>query len=401
MFSYPQLGQMMRWSEQERAMPELGVANLRLSARQAPLFGRMIGCTHVAVSNIAGTPARYTLTLHVEAVPGNAATGSAATDRTCTITGSEAQIVAGLPQLAQQLLARVGIQASAPQAPALTANELSTIGSYDWWATSHPSVELQRQMQALKQRDALAGMLFMLHNSGKEEDYRLLFAQAPTNLEARAECLQLFDYLTPAMRQEVIKGFPPLPNNALVAQSRVDNARLPQELVRAAEHLVQCAPCNPESWVSLETMYSQVSEHLRAARSASQISSGEWKALHRLYAHELSAAEKAATLDPLFGKAWNEIAVSATFAGKPSEADKALWKAIQLNRGNAQPYFWGLEMYQPKWFSDAAKLDKVAKLAVVDKSLTLPDRDKLATKLKTLGYVTEAQQLEAQANSGR
>ena len=71
MFNYPQLGQMMRWSEQERALPELGVSNLRLSARQAQQLGRMIGYTHVVASTISGTPARCTLTLHVYAVAGN------------------------------------------------------------------------------------------------------------------------------------------------------------------------------------------------------------------------------------------------------------------------------------------------------------------------------------------
>jgi hypothetical protein len=396
MFNYPQLGQMMRWSEQERVLSESGISNLRLSAHQAQQLGHIIGYTHVAASTITGSPARCTLTLQVYTVSSNAATG-----QTCRATGSEAQIIAALPQLAQQLLTRIAVQTSAPPAPTLTADDLHAIGSYDWWPTAHPSPELQQQMQTLKQRDALAGMLYMLHNSGREEDYRRLFAQAPTNLEARAECLHIFDFFTPAMKAEIVKDLPALPNNFFVAESRLGNSRTPQELVRFAEHLVQCAPRNPAAWVILAAMYSRVSEHLRVARTAARISPDEWKALERLYAHQLSAVQTAVTLDPLYGKAWTEIAISGAFAGKPSVADTALWKAIQLDKGDARPYLWGLEMYQPKWFEDAAKLDKVAKLAVADTSLQSPGRYQLAAALQKLGRVTEAQQLEAQAKSGR
>src|SRR5579871_5030857 len=195
----------------------------------------------------------------------------------------------------------------------------------------------------------LAGMLYMLHSSGREEDYRRLFAQAPTNLEARAECLQLFDLLPPTLQETVVKNLPPFPNNFFVAESRIANSRTPQESVRSAEHLVQCAPRNPAAWMHLATMYSGVADRLRQARNTSQLSPDEWKALNRLYAHQLSAAQNAAALDPLYGLAWTEIAISGAFAGKPTVADTALWKAIRLDRGNMRPYWWGLEMYQPKW----------------------------------------------------
>ncbi|HLK58223.1 MAG TPA: hypothetical protein VKU00_16780 [Chthonomonadaceae bacterium] len=396
LFNYPQLGQMMPWSEQERALSELGVPDLRLNAHQAQQLGSMVGYTHVAISTITGTPDRCTLTLQVYSVSNHAAAGP-----TWSVTGSEAQIVAALPHLTQQLLTRIAVHASAPPSPALNPDDLHTIGSYDWWHEGRPSPELQQRMQALKLRDALAGMLYMLHNSGREEDYRRIFSQAPTNLEAKAECLTLFNALPPALRTETVRNLPPLSDNYFVAYARLDDSHTPKELVHNAEHLVQCAPRNPAAWVILAAMYARVSDHLRMSRTADKISPEEWNTLHRLYAHWLSAAQYAATLDPQYGPAWTEIAIAGAFAGQPSVADTALWQAIPLDRGSSRPYWWGLEMYQPKWYDDAAKLDKVAKLALADTSLNSAGRHELAQELQSLGRVTEAQQMEALAKPSR
>ena len=43
--------------------------------------------------------------------------------------------------------------------------------------------------------------------------------------------------------------------------------------------------------------------------------------------------------------------------------DKALWKAIALDRNNFDAYSWGLQMYQPKWGGDRTKLLKIVEMA--------------------------------------
>ena len=94
------------------------------------------------------------------------------------------------------------------------------------------------------------------------------------------------------------------------------------------------------------------------------------------------------------------MAVAATFAGNPTVADDALWKAIRLDKGNARVYLWGLEMYQPKWFGDTVKLDKMVKMTMADHTIPPNGLYELATVLQKLGRITEAQALEVQAKAG-
>jgi hypothetical protein len=400
MWNYPQqLGQMPPWSVQERARQELGTPNLRLTAAQAEPFARMGGYTHVVFSTITGTPAHCTLVLQVLVLPGKIAKGPA-----CTASGSEAQVIAALPNLAQQLLTRINIQTPALATPTLTGEDLRHIGNYAWWSDGKVPAEEQQQLQALALREPLAGMLYMMHTPQSvqvgQAGYRRLFAQAPTNLEARAECLKIWRYLSPDMQRDVAKDLPDLPANYVVATWQLVSNRLPQEAVQRAEHLVQVAPRDPAAWTTLAQQYADVAGHLRNGRNAAEITPAEWTALNRLYAHQLMAAQQAASLDPDLGLAWYDVAVAATFAGHPPVADAALWKAIRLSNGSARAYLWGLEMYQPKWLGDAAKLDKVVKLAVADHALNSQGQYALAAALQKLGRVTEAQVIEAQAKAG-
>ena len=272
-----------------------GVGNARPPPDRRP--GRAVRAHgrlhHVAVSTITGTPDHCTLALQVFAMPGKVAQGAA-----CTASGSEAQVIAALPTLAQQLLTRLNVQTPALAAPTLTGEDLRHIGHYAWWSDGKVPAEEQQQLQALALREPLAGMLYMLHTPQSvqvgQAGYRRLFAQAPTNLEARAECMKIWRYLSPDMHRDVGKGLPDLPANYIVATWQFVSSRLPQEVVRRAEHLVQVAPRDPGAWTTLAQQYQEVAGHLRNGRIAAEITPAEWTALNRFYAHQLMAAQRAA-----------------------------------------------------------------------------------------------------------
>jgi tetratricopeptide (TPR) repeat protein len=149
----------------------------------------------------------------------------------------------------------------------------------------------------------------------------------------------------------------------------------------------------PEAWGYLAVIYGQVSDALRRARTADQISEGEWQTLSKLYPKELAAYQITLRLDPLFGGAWREAAAAATFAGDAAFADKAIWKAAQLDRGDPRVYSWGLEMYDPKWFGGTEKRLKVADTAAADSYPTPEKTADMASILYDAGYRPQARTL--------
>ena len=89
-------------------------------------------------------------------------------------------------------------------------------------------------------------------------------------------------------------------------------------------------------------------------------------------------AEHAVALSSNDGEPWFELCKAAGFNSDSVTADKALWKALALSPERGQIYWWGMQLYQPKWYSNPAKLVQVANLAVKNaKVLDEPPTDSL------------------------
>jgi hypothetical protein len=90
----------------------------------------------------------------------------------------------------------------------------------------------------------------------------------------------------------------------------------------------------------------------------------------------LKASQEVVRLDPDHGVGWRHLSAAAAFLGNGKLAEEALWKCINLRpdrkfgvRYGPDPedcriYWWGLELFQAKWFKDDAKLEKMAQLVL-------------------------------------
>ncbi|MCA1596580.1 MAG: tetratricopeptide repeat protein [Chloroflexi bacterium] len=117
-------------------------------------------------------------------------------------------------------------------------------------------------------------------------------------------------------------------------------------------------------------MLRKAAEAVRRSRYPSQISAPEWAFIQRVYTAWLTFARKAPALEPGFCDAWYELSEAALFDGVNDTAEAAYWKALNLQKDAGWIYWWGIQMYEPKWLGNQKQLEHVVRLAIAQR---LPD----------------------------
>lgn len=426
-----ELGQTPPWNAQARGHKELGTADLRLTATQAARFAKIVGYTHMAVGEISGALEHCTLTYQLLSMPEQKPVGAR-----LKATGSEAQVVAALPGMARQLLILLKVpKPKLPGGALPSPDALQQIGRYAWYPDAVVPDADQKQMEALAARQPLAGLLTLLHSSlyfpkVLEPKCRVLLMQAPRNLmvlsafswvgsglplgvyETRGAGTArdwvtpsssrdgLGSALTQAIRDEVDRGLPDRPNNAIIALWRFSEARTLQEQITRSEQAARCSPRNPVSWMQTARLYSNAIQQVRRGKFASMMTEAEVEITQKLSDRAVVLGKKAADLDSDYGQAWAEVAVAATFAGQPDLADTALWKAIHLAPDDPRAYLWGLQMYQQKWMAEPEKLAKVAHLAAANRTFLADDAYLVYEELRNANFADEARVVLDRAMQG-
>ena len=383
------------WSDVERAPQELGRRDLRLTLTDAAQLSRIVGATHAAVGTITGTAAHCTLTYRVYRLPGRSPLGPP-----LQADGSEAQIVASLPGMAQGLMRRLGLDAPRPAAPQARPTQMALIGRIPWGPVTGPSEADEESLLTLAPHLPLAGLLALnlggdRHTPDLGAVAETLLRQAPGNPLVYGQVA--FMHTGPLLPPSTALGdrrhrFPRcygFAHAAVWVGSVAPDAREQD----AAQQAVHDAPRNPDAWLAWGRSNQDVAQALRKGRAAEALTPQEWSRLGVLYAQWLRGAQMAVHLDPHYGRAWLRAAEAATFAGQSTVADGALWKALRLDPDRAGVYYWGLEMYQEKWDSDPAKLAKVAALAAADHYPSVTTTIGVAKDLVGAGFSDQAKTL--------
>lgn len=382
----PQLEQTPLWSSLSRAQTELKRTDLRLSPLEARRLSGILGVSHAATGQIAGTAAHCTLTYQLYALPKGTAVSPP-----LKATGTESQVLSQLPQMAGRLAASLGVPQTATLA-AVSASpaQIALLGHLPWYSSTTPPVSQTQQLVALTPRLPLAG-LFLVNSSSDlttkqwAAAVKSLIVQQPNNGLVWAQLGSSDPNLLIPVQAQMAATRKKYPHNYLFASADAwMQRRLQHENAErlASEQAVQDAPRNPDAWLTLGYTIADEGDRLRQGRVASRLTGSEWQFLNTSYAQWLSAASQSVHLDPLYAKAWNRVAQAATFAGYPRLADQALWKGISLDKTNPDFYGWGLQMYQDKWDGSPAKLHQIAQALA---SLPYPDVSRGLQVVKMLG----------------
>jgi tetratricopeptide (TPR) repeat protein len=358
------------WGSVADSWREMKRKDGQLNAAQAAVLARKLGVTHVATGQLSGTPARCELTYELWQMPQRRKIGN------FQAAGTQSQVLSMLPTLARRMSVQIGVKS--PQIPArIAANptEVAAMGAVPWKPYDEVPKAKVQPLKVLSSREPLAGLLLL--RSGHVESGQTLWRQTVGNMlkQAPNNALVWADVawqntwsLEPhqAQLQRVAQRYQ---HNYLVELAQTCWYRANNERREEHQHAVQAIRCAPRYWMAwsdlADTMGGEAQD-VRQSRYSNQISSTEWKYLSTVYSHWLRAALQAARLNPDSAYAWAEVATAASFSSSSDLADAALFQALQIDPKNRDAVSWGLQMYQPKWDRDAAKLQLIVQIIEAD-----------------------------------
>lgn len=384
----PQLGKTPRWESLSRARTELGRPDLQLSAAEAPNLAPILGVTHAVIGTLRGAGPHTALTYTLLRVPSGAAVGAP-----LRLVGTLGQIAAALPSAARTLAKRLGVTANdVPASTGLSPTDLQTLGRMRWQAAARTGAQ-QAALEAMAAHSLLAGLLDLSGGAPHTGAQFSALAQgmltkAGDNTLVWGEIAGLDGPAVLPHAAELTALTTRYPGNYNLASAETFRCRAAQDRkpeLQAAERVIKDAPHNPDGWLTYATSLSGTADDLRHGRYYGLLSPAESTQLQLLYPRWEAADHRAVQLDPAFTKGWQRLMVSATFNSDTTLADTALQTALALGADKSDVYGWALEMYQPKWGGDAAKLARFAQLAAADTTLEAAEAVYIARELKSGG----------------
>ena len=376
------LGKTPAWGRVGDTRDELQKADCRWTKTDLPLVAQNTGATHLALGTITGTSASCTLSYQMWDARSNKAASSKATSAKAVgtplvIKGTREQIVAQLPKMAQMLSARLlsstRLSPSAPiAAPSVSSDDLQFLGRVPWKSDDQLLPEQEVRLRALSKKTALAGVLWM-YNAARGWDEKALWrevandmsAQAPSNTLVLATMARRVAGIFALHSSLLVQARAKFPNNAALLSAQWGWQNSEGQIAASTKTALQQVAAAPESttaWRDLADSYGAQAESIRESKYYAQMTAEEQARVEDIYPQQFLAGLQAALVAPRSALAWLKLSDSATFVSAPGIADLALWKSLSLNPNDRNAYGWGLQIYQPKWFDDPAKLHRVATL---------------------------------------
>ncbi len=363
----PQFGSTSFWQSLERGRRELQKPNLQLSLSEAKQLTTWIGGTHFGVGTLSGGT-RQTLRYRLYSLPH--ATPIAPE---VTVSGTQAEIVAGLPALARKLSTQLGL--ASPELPKqvdLTPQEITQIGSLVYIKNLHDSHIPLKPVRDLAERSPLAGIALLGNFPYRTTEETQSLAKTLPKLAPNhpfvwgflfEKARNLFNQNTDSIKTSASR----YPNNYMFSCLKTQILRRDSDYrnaKQAAYQTIRCAPNNPDSWLLLGATISALANQIRHARYWGEMSETEQEKVREIYPEWENALRRATTLDPQHSLAWLRLATAATFNGSNQLADTAYQKALSLDKEVEEYYSWGFEMYDTKWNDNPEeRRNKVAETA--------------------------------------
>lgn len=358
-----EMGQTPLWTTVGRVRRENHWTSLRLAPDEATKLINQSGATHAAVGKLQEAKGRTTLTYQLYDRAGETL------GNPVRLEGTRADIVRQLPQAAKTLAAALGVKLAAP-ALQTTPEILESVGD-----CSHAIGFTAEQVQTLQKLSSACGPAAFL----------LLFDRAtigdgPAYKRTVADALRAFPGNALVYGQtgaNKIAGLLPYVKNLQAATTQYPQSYLlayastcaahaagdGEAELRAAHATVRNAPRNSDAFLTIAWSLSAAANRVREGKYYGMMDAEEEAFVQAVYPQWFRASQQAVELDPLSFAAQLDLSEAALFAGDSDTANAAWDKARTLAPNSSELYAWGLQMYQPKWGGEPAKLREVAQSA--------------------------------------
>lgn len=376
----PQCSKTPLWKSIRRIQTELKRQDLRVPTQDAARVAKMLGATYFVAGIIEGSAANCTLTYQLYKTAPTQPVGEP-----YKIAGAEVQLAKEMPRLAAQLCNDMEISPDHLPNAAPNLAELSLVGKVQSRTVDRLDSKLNEGLSKLSRSSALAGFL-MIDTAQVIDPFVLrptamhLIELEPTNALNYAEFGWVQPRLLQYTAQDFAKSVKAYPTNYLIKTALVYFDRVQRDSKSEADASKLCArlaPANPDAWLTLGQSYCNIGDRLRKGRFYSDLTASERKEFDGTYPLWLGCAEQALKIDPLFGRAWLRASTAAAYAGFLEEADLAFEKTMILDDDRYNVYWWGLQLYQPRWLNKPEKLKALVSAASKESTLTESNRTAL------------------------
>ncbi len=397
----PELGQTPPPALVRETMQQLGHREARLGPADAAAVARHVGVAHPVTSRVSGTPAKARLEFQVLAAKDGAGMGTP-----IAAEGSLDEITRALPEVARQILERVGITVSngLPNQVEVGPADLQFYARINDRERKQVTAQDHTRLRELASRSVPAGILLLVKPTAghsqtmPSDDGEALLRQFPDNMRLYPV---LAEFAHGAVRSGTVDPLGEArtrhPRNlqlllaGLIWEQRTDHLADRRAL---AEEAVRAAPHSAPVHLLLSNSLQDQAQEIRKGRFMGDLSADERGELARFYAYQVELTGRAIELAPQSAEAWHVHCRTTTVAGKETEAKQALWRSLELDRGPTSGYYyWGLEIFQKKWFDEPASLKKVADMAAAQ---NYPKSDlgaDIGGRLQQLGFEAQAKRL--------
>jgi tetratricopeptide (TPR) repeat protein len=395
----PELGRQVAWVGPERVREEMGRPDLRLSVAEAARAAKMAGAGVVAVGSVSGTPASMRIQYQLYDAPAMMPRG-----KPLAVQGTMNHVAAALPGMAVSILQAMGVTARPDlnvQKPA--AEDLAAVAEFPWQCKAALTEDQLTAVEALARRSPVAGIAAFESITWQDGDETKaaadrLLRQLPNNVLILSDIGRCAAGCLEPRAAEIQKLIAAHPKNYLLTRlgPRISAAPTTTQALKTLRAAVQLSPGNPDAWISLSDALSDEADSVRHAQVWASMTAGEGAFVTHLYPQAVAAAIRAVRIDPQYALAWRTLSSAAAFNGNDAMSDDALAKALKLNPANYDANWWALQVYQPKWFADDAKLAAAAKSAAAQRYDSPFNAVRLSLYLKGLNFQREAETLRTQ-----
>ncbi len=364
----PELGQSPLFTTVAQAARERKMTSFQMSLAEALRVARVCGATHVAVGSYTESANTAGVTYDIYRV--------ASPEKTlCQFSygGIDRQgLIEKLPPLVRAMHGVLGVT-SAPGTGAVplqgvTPELLARMGECADSGTYIPEQDkfLRETGKRVPLAAGLAVFIPALRSAPKDAApyVRLLLKTMPNNTQTLGSLGYAVPYALRANAPALFALSDRYKENYLLAHAAAWVARTGSDWNRDAIYSARGArnaPANPEARLAAGWSAGEAARRLRQDRQYYDIAPAVMAKIEPLYAQWLKETKAATQCDPLYGKAYQRLANAALFAGDRVEADAAMTRARKLYTDSpSETYRWALEMYQPKWGGDPARLREVA-----------------------------------------
>ena len=380
----PELGRMPPWGNIDNAAASMGKANTALQGNELAQLARLCSATHFVSTAWQSNAARSRLTLQLWTVQ------QKKVDAPLSLAGSQAQILAALPDAARKIAALLGVTQPAVTALKIAPDEMAFLGRVEWRSPRVSEYSLSPdavRLESLTEKTPLAGILWCYANLhvSLEPQWRHV-AGAMVRLAPRhplvfaSLSLRAAQYTKP-YRKSIEALRRRFPRNSLLEVEEMSWREYRGDTegrAAAATRRVALVPDDTLAWAQLADAYAAKAEKIRRNRALGALSSAQQKQVFALYQLELMSALESTRLNPKSSSGWKSLLHAAMLAGDPALGDAALWTGLPLSWRNRERYrtgysFYdrGLWFYQPQWYDDATRLRKIGKLIAQDETMFL------------------------------